>query len=159
MSKKYRRAISIVAAVALLGIGFAACANEVQKSPEERIVGMVDQRVEEALDDIEATDVQRTRVHELKEELIEQFKEKRTEHEGTHAVVEELWLADEADPKKAHALVDERIDEMRATAHRVTDAALELHELLTPEQRRVLAERAKERREHWHHRFHGGEPQ
>lgn len=154
MKRRYRRIIPVVAALALAGIGIGACVAEVKQSPEERAIAFVDQRVEEALDEIEATDAQRTRAHELKEELIADFKKVHAGHEERHALVKELWLSDEVDPKKAHQMVDERIDTMRATAHKVTDAALELHQLLTPEQRKILADRAEERRHRWHQRFH-----
>ncbi|MBW2522593.1 MAG: Spy/CpxP family protein refolding chaperone [Deltaproteobacteria bacterium] len=159
MKKSYRKVITVVAAVALLGVGFAACAGQVDKTPEERVIAMVDSRVEAALDDIDATDEQRTQVHELKEQLIEEFKGAREEHEASHEVVEELWLAEEADAEKAHRLVDERIEKMRKKAHLVTDAAIELHGILTPEQRQILADRAKERRNSWRHRWHGDSEQ
>ena len=52
---------------------------------------------------------------------------------------------DEPDAKKLHALVDERVDEMRALAHQAVDSAIELHGVLTPEQRAEIAKRVEER--------------
>lgn len=154
MIRRFRRTAATVTAVILLGGASLGCASETEKTPEDRMVELVDQRVEQALDDIAASDQQRKRVHAIKDELVDEFKRVHAEHEGTRQVVEELWLQDEPDKKKAHELVDKRFDEMRATAHRVTDAAFELHDVLTPEQRRKLADQVKERRRCWHDRFH-----
>ena len=157
MFKSYRKVIPLAAAVALLGVGFAACAAQVDKTPEDRVMAAVDRRVEAALDEIDATEAQRQQVRVLEDDLIAQFKAARQDHDETHRVVEQLWLADEVDTKRAHELVDERIEKMRKMAHRVTDAAVELHDLLTPEQRKILADRAKEHRQSWRERWHGDE--
>jgi Spy/CpxP family protein refolding chaperone len=53
--------------------------------------------------------------------------------------------SDSPDAQKLHALVDARIDAMRAFAHKITDAALEVHGTLTPQQRKELATEFRER--------------
>jgi protein CpxP len=44
-----------------------------------------------------------------------------------------------------HALVDARMDAFRAFAHKVADAALEAHRILTPEQRQQVTTEVRER--------------
>jgi Spy/CpxP family protein refolding chaperone len=45
------------------------------------------------------------------------------------------WKAEKPDAAKLHALVDQRAAEMTAMAHQAVDAAVEVHDALTPEQR------------------------
>jgi len=65
-----------------------------------------------------------------------------------HAVRSEVVTQLESatpDAQRLHALVDERIEAMRAFAHKAADAALEVHGTLTPEQRKALATEFRER--------------
>ena len=55
------------------------------------------------------------------------------------------WNSPNPDSTKVHAIVDERIDAVRAFAHRVADGALELHKILTPDQRAKLGKQLQER--------------
>jgi Spy/CpxP family protein refolding chaperone len=68
--------------------------------------------------------------------------------EEQHAARDEAFTqlaSDTPDAQKLHSLVDARIDAMRAFAHKMTDAALEVHGTLTPEQRKELATEFRER--------------
>jgi Spy/CpxP family protein refolding chaperone len=49
------------------------------------------------------------------------------------------WKADEPDAARLHALVDQRAAELTALAHQAVDAAVEVHDTLTPEQRAKVA--------------------
>lgn len=141
-----------ISALALLGAIAVGCGGEVSQDPHERLVGVVDQRVEEALEDIGATEQQSAEVHAIKDDLIDHFEASRAEHQDAHEQLRQLWLADRPDPQTVHSLVDERIDKARATAHKVADAIVKLHDILTPEQRQQLADRLEERRRRWHER-------
>ena len=153
MRKMIRHATVLIAVAALAAVSLG-CANSTEQSQEERMAEHVTEHVEEALDELQATDAQRERIRGLADDLIEQFKSFHADHRATHAKVKAMWLADRADPKQAHALVDERIDAVRSLAHTVTDAVLQLHDTLTPEQRQAVVERVEERRRHWHDRWH-----
>lgn len=111
----------------------------------ERMERMANERVNDVLDDLDATPAQRTRVHAMKDDLMV---DGRKFHEGNKAARAELitqWDSPRMDNVRAHALVDERLDAARAMAHKLVDDMLELHTLLTPEQRAKVSEHVRER--------------
>jgi Spy/CpxP family protein refolding chaperone len=113
-------------------------------SPEE-VQKFTTRLVERAMDDIDATDVQRAKAESLRSDLVKKgmtFQEGKKE---THEFMLEAWKSDNPDPAKVHAEIDARIEDMREMAHSAADAALEMHKVLTPEQRAQLAERAEQR--------------
>lgn len=105
----------------------------------------VDRRVDDALDDLNANDAQRAKVNPIKERLFADATAMLAEHKQAREETLQLWTAPTADPAKARALVDKRVEAIRALGYKVADAAVELHGVLTPEQRAQVAEKAKER--------------
>lgn len=98
----------------------------------------IDFRINSALDDIKATDDQRKQVNAIKDDL---FAEGIKLHQGQKAAKAELvaqWEAASPDAAKVHSVVDERIDALRAFTHKAADAAIRVHNLLSPEQRAEL---------------------
>jgi Spy/CpxP family protein refolding chaperone len=95
-------------------------------------------KVDSALDDVKATEAQRTQVNAVKDDL---YKEGLKLKEGQDAARKELvaqWQAPKVDAARVHAVVDERIDAVRGFAHRAADAAIRIHDLLSSEQRAQL---------------------
>ena len=136
---RWKRLLWIVPA-ALAGLltltGFAA--HRFGHDPE-RMRSMVNARVEDALDDLDATPEQRTRVLALAERLL---REGAAARDGHHEAVKALagqWGQATPDAAAVHALVDARLDAVRKLAHQAADAGLELHGTLTPEQRAKVA--------------------
>jgi protein CpxP len=131
-----RKRLLWIVPVALVGFltltGFAAhrCGHD-----PERMRARVTARVEDALDDLDATPEQRARVIALKDRMLQDGAAAR---EGHHAAVKALagqWDQATPDAAAVHALVDARVDALRKLAHEAADAGLELHATLTPEQR------------------------
>jgi Spy/CpxP family protein refolding chaperone len=129
-----------IAPVVLAGFltltGFAAhrCGHD-----PERMRSRVTARVEDALDDLEATPEQRTRVLALADRMLQDGAAAR---EGHHEAVKALagqWDQAAPDAAAVHALVDARVDALRKLAHEAADAGLQLHATLTPEQRAKVA--------------------
>lgn len=97
-----------------------------------------------ALDDLEATDAQRTKVLAVKDRLTGQMRALHAEHAGVHAAFLREWGKDAMDSAALHALVDAKLDVLRASMHGVVDGVAEIHDTLTPEQRRQLAAKVQE---------------
>lgn len=115
------------------------------KPTPERIQRMATERVNDIMDDLDGTPDQRKAVHLMKDELL---KDGRVLHEDQQKAREELvaqWDSPKMDGARVHAVVDERVDAMRRFAHTVADKVLELHTILTPEQRAKVSEQVKER--------------
>ncbi|MBI5496782.1 MAG: periplasmic heavy metal sensor [Deltaproteobacteria bacterium] len=111
----------------------------------ERVERMATERVNDVMDDLEATPAQRARVQEMKGELL---KDGRRFHEDGRAARAELltqWDSDRPDPARVHALVDERVEAARVIGHTLADYYVELHSLLTPEQRIKVSKNVRER--------------
>ncbi|HEX5042988.1 MAG TPA: Spy/CpxP family protein refolding chaperone [Candidatus Polarisedimenticolaceae bacterium] len=104
----------------------------------------IDGFVTGALDDLGATDAQRTRVLAVKDRLAAGFAHLHGEHAAVHAAFLREWGKDTMDTAQLHGLVDAKIEELRGSMHQVVDGVAEIHDTLTPEQRRKLTARVQE---------------
>jgi periplasmic protein CpxP/Spy len=102
-------------------------------------------RVDDALDDVDATPEQRARVHAVKDRLLESVRTAREQRGADHAELLAAWRSPTPDAAALHARVDERLDALRAMAHQAVDGALEVHQTLTPDQRERLAAKVERR--------------
>jgi Spy/CpxP family protein refolding chaperone len=141
---KFLVAGSAVLAVVLLS-GFRGMGSDCGSGNPERMKQVVTWRLDDKLDGLKASEAQKQSIHALKDSL---FAEGMTLREGQQGVREELltqWEAANPDSHRVHQLVDERVEALRGFAHKLTDAALEAHRILTPEQRQQLSTEARER--------------
>lgn len=141
MKKKLAIAASAVLAVVLLS-GFRG--GGWSRDPE-RIKQMITWKLDDKLEDLDATDAQKQAIHGVKDRLFDEGKALAQEHQATRVEVLTQLESDYPDAQKLHGIVDTRIDAMRAFAHRVVDAALEVHKVLTPAQRKSLSTEYRER--------------
>jgi Spy/CpxP family protein refolding chaperone len=111
-----------------------------------RMAAFVTDRVDDLLDDVDATPEQRTRIRAVKDRLLAAGEATRAGRKEAHDAVVAEWKAATPDAARLHALVDARAEEMRAFAHQAVDAGVEVHGVLTPEQREKLTRKA----ERWH---------
>lgn len=109
------------------------------------VAAFVTDRVDDALDDLDATPEQRTRIHAVKERLLAAAQEARAKGGDHRAELLEAWRSETPDAARLHALVDEHLDALRAVAHQAVDGAVEVHGTLTPAQREQLAVKAERR--------------
>lgn len=141
MKKKIAIAASAVLAVVML-TGFRG--GGWNRDPE-RIKQMVTWKLDDKLEDLDATEAQKKSVHAVKDRLFADGKVLAEEHQATRLEVLTQLESDTPDAQRLHTLVDSRIDAVRAFAHKVTDAVLEVHRTLTPEQRKELATEYREK--------------
>jgi protein CpxP len=154
---KKKIAIALVALTGLgLTVGIAGC-NE--QDPEEQRVERVErahsfvtERVDDVLDDVEATSEQRTEVHVIKERLFDQMVEMRSSGGDVRAEAMEELAKDTPDKEQLHALVDERMDLWRGAMHNMVDEMVELHGVLTPQQREQIIAIIQEKMDKHHSR-------
>lgn len=112
----------------------------------ERMAAFVTDRVDDALDDLDATPDQRTRIHAVKDRMLAAGVRTREGRKAAHDALLAEWRSASPDRARLHALVDERMEEMRALAHEAVDAGVEVHGILGPDQRAKLTRKA----ERWH---------
>ena len=111
-----------------------------------QVAAFVTDRVDDALDDVDATPEQRTRIHAVKERMLAAGQALRAGRAEAHDAVFAEWKAERPDAAKLHALVDAQAEELKALAHQAVDAGVEVHDILTPEQREKLTRKM----ERWH---------
>lgn len=125
-------------AVSVAAMGSTGCGNR-----PERFEKMVQWRIDDALDELDATQVQRDRVQALTKESIANAKPLAEQAQATRTALMTEWKSATPDAPKVHQLVDTKLEAVRTFAHSLTDKALEVHALLTPKQRDVLTEKAE----------------
>ena len=107
--------------------------------------------VNEKLDEIGATEPQRQKVREIKDRLLKDAKALHQDHPALHQELLSLLEQDNPDPARLKALVHERTEALTRFADEAADAAIELHGVLTPEQRKKVLAMAREHMEARHH--------
>lgn len=136
----------LVGVVLLAGWG-GRCGHPRSHDPAEMAAFITD-RVDDTLDDLDATDAQRQQIHAIKDRLLAKGAQLHQGREAVHAEVVTQWQSANPDRARLHALVDERFEAMRALAHEAVDAGVETHGILTPEQRAQLTKKV-ERMHRW----------
>lgn len=140
-------------ALLLLGIGLVTLTafsgggwcHRGHRDPAQ-VAAMVTNHVEDALDDLHATPDQRTRILAVKDRMLAEAQQAHGDRKATHEALLDAWKSDAPDAAKLHALVDQRVEEMRKLAHEAVDAGIEVHGILTPDQRAQLTKKI----ERWH---------
>jgi Spy/CpxP family protein refolding chaperone len=140
--KKNVPLVALAAAAALLVVP-AGCHRH--RADPARVDRFVTAHLDDALDDLDATAPQRTRVHELKDKLLNDGTALRQGQRDARRELVAQWDSERPDPTRVHALVDARIEALRAFAHEAADAGLELHGMLTPEQRAKVSKKIHRR--------------
>jgi protein CpxP len=143
MKNRLMKLLSITAVV-VAGVTILSTTGYGHHRPDPaRMEKMVTHRVDDALDDLQATPEQRQKITAVKDRLLLGARTLRADHRATVKEALGLWEASSFDRARALALVDARIDAMRTLAHEAVDAAAEVHATLTPEQRAQVSKRLR----------------
>lgn len=133
-----------LAAALVLATGFRGGCGSGHAEPAH-LDRMVTSHLEDALEDVDATPAQKTQVMALKDRLLQQGAALRQGGQETRRQLLAQWDSAAPDRTAVHALIDARIDAMRAFAHQAADAGMDLHGILTPEQRAKISRKIHRR--------------
>ena len=111
----------------------------------ERMRQFITWRLEDKLVELKASEPQKQALSALKDSLFDEGQKLHAEQQGAREELLTQWESANPDGQRVHALVDERMEAFRAFAHKVADAALEAHRILSPDQRQKLATEYRER--------------
>jgi Spy/CpxP family protein refolding chaperone len=111
----------------------------------ERVKQMMTWRMDDRLEALKATEDQKKALHGLKDSLFEDGKRLFEEQKVAKTELLTQWESPTPDARAVHAVVDARVDAFRAFAHKLADAALEAHRILSPEQRQQVSTQIRER--------------
>lgn len=95
--------------------------------------------VDDRLEALKASPAQKQATRALQEVLFEDGEVLYVGQRTANERMLEFWGSHSPDPLAVHQLVEERMAAFRVYAHKVADSALELHRILTPEQRQLVA--------------------
>lgn len=112
----------------------------------ERFTGYV---VDEVVDRADATDAQAKQLRGLADGLVKSGLARMGDREGLRAELLGLWNASKADPAKAKAIADARIDAWKAMAGEAIDTAAQAHGILEAGQRDQIADAIRKRANRW----------
>jgi len=111
----------------------------------EQMAAFATKRVDRMLDKLDATDAQRVTIQGIKDDFLAKALPMKAQAQDFHAGVFELLQQDTPDAATLHSRIDLQLDALRTLAHDAADAALEVHDTLTPDQRAQLAELVERR--------------
>jgi len=141
MNTSLKKSLTLAAVLTLgvVALGATGCGHH--RPDPARMEKMVSHQVDDALDDLKATPEQRQKITAAKDRLLASGRALHGDRRATMKEALGLWEAPSFDRARALALVDARIDALRALAHEAVDAATETHATLTPEQRAQVSKR------------------
>ena len=108
-------------------------------------------KIDEVLDELKVTDDQRKQIYASRDKLFTALEDARPDHEEKFTKITTLFEKDELDLREVEALKSEHRERITKVEEAVTQAVVEVHSTLTPDQRKQLVAKAKK----FHDRFGG----
>ena len=142
-SKKWLALIGIPAILCTSAMAFTGCKGHGHGKgfiTPERIMKIVDWKVDDFMDEINATSTQRERILEIKDRLISEAVVVHTEMAGNHVTLFNEWKSDSPNMDTINGIIDDASARKAAFGKTVADSIVELHSILTPEQRAKITE-------------------
>ena len=128
------------AGMTLLSGYHGGCGSHDPEKRAERAKRFAASRIDDVLDEVDATDDQKKRIQSVADGVINQGLVIYADNQKVKAELHREWAAKTPDAAKVHAIVDERVDAARKLLHGLADAVITVHGILTPEQRTELTE-------------------
>ncbi|HVO30635.1 MAG TPA: Spy/CpxP family protein refolding chaperone [bacterium] len=142
-------AASLIAALG--GIAFAhGAAGRMGANRGAFMKKMVSAKIDDALDYAKVDDAQRTKIHEIRDNVFAEMEKNRPDPKAHMAQVKELFLADKIDTARVAELRAERQAKMEKMGDLIEKALIDAHDVLTPEQRAKVVEYAEKQHSRWH---------
>ena len=114
-----------------------------QLTPEEKAARLERHStaiVDDLMDDVDADLKQRGQAQTIRKRLVTAASPLIIEQEKAKEFAYQQWDSANPDREQIHRVADERIESFRKFVHLAVDGVIELHQLLTPEQRAEVAE-------------------
>jgi Spy/CpxP family protein refolding chaperone len=134
-------AVAGVLAVAA-AIGCASARGHHGHDPA-KVAKFITWKVNDVLDDLKASDSQRTKVLAVKDRLLTAGLQLHAQQESAHDELERQWRSDQVNVEELRKLADQRLAALRGFVYQGIDALAEVHATLTPAQRTKLADDLK----------------
>ena len=134
--------------LALAGL-LSGCRGKHRDVDPEKAYKFVSFAVDDKLDDLKASDEQRVKLHEVKDKVFDAAMALKDNGKEWRKTLVTEWLSDKPNADKMHEQVDLAVEELRKAGHLAVDSSLEVHDILSAEQRsdlaKMIAEHAEDR--------------
>lgn len=157
-----RRSLAMWTTATVLAVGAAAAGTVALAQPAEQAghhhaamrggpgampFPLMGRGLERMLDEVKASDAQRTQIRQIADAAAADLKAQRDTRRALHQRGMELFTAPAVDANAAEALRQQMLQQHDAVSKRTLQAMLDVSRVLTPEQRTQFAARMKERAE------------
>jgi periplasmic protein CpxP/Spy len=118
-----------------------------QLTPEEKAARLERHStamVDDFMDDVDADLKQRAQAQTIRKRIVTAVTPQILEQEKAKQFAIQQWDSNSPDKEQIHRVVDERVDGLRKVLHLAADGIIELHGILTPDQRAELSEEWKD---------------
>jgi Spy/CpxP family protein refolding chaperone len=105
---------------------------------------MLSARIQEAEDLIQATPAQRTQIEQSKEVIVNALQARAKDRRQNHAQLVQLLTADKLDTDALYAIANQRAQDIQDLAKVIVPEIQKVHDILTPQQRQTLAQKAQQ---------------
>ncbi len=136
-----KKILSTALVLAILAVGTLTLTAFRHHGDHANFDQFVTHRVDDMLDDVKATDAQRQQITAIKDKLVADGKALHAAHADVRKELLAQWQSDQPDAARVHSLVDGRADAMKKFADEAADALLQVHGILTPDQRAQLTKK------------------
>lgn len=133
------RTISLALAAVALTVTAGACRPRGPITPE-RAQKYAASYLDDALDDLDATDQQKERIQSIAKPLVSEAVSIHAEGKKSRKELVAQWASDKPDGKAVHALIDAQAEKITGLVHKVADAVIEVHGVLDAKQRAEVTE-------------------
>ncbi len=138
---KLRYPLQLLAAILAISTVVLASGCRSHHHDPASVAKLVNSRVDDLLDDVKASDAQRSQIHAIATKLLTDGQALHANHAEVRKEFLAQFDAPAVDAAKLHALADQRVDALRAFLHEAIDSGVQAHDLLTPDQRAQLSKK------------------
>jgi Spy/CpxP family protein refolding chaperone len=146
-----RMTIGLVAGLTgalLAGAGAVAFAHGGRAAHAAIMKRMVSAHIDEAIDSVRATPEQRAAIHAARDRVFAAFEEQRRSRGARMQEILALFEADQVDPARVDALRRQGDEEHARLRDAMVQAVTDVHGVLSPDQRKLLADYVRRHRPH-----------
>jgi periplasmic protein CpxP/Spy len=137
----HRSIVTLLAGLAVFGL--SACHHH--RPDPAKVQKLITNHVNDELDELKATDLQRQKVLASTNKLITSGRKLHEDAKSTHEAMLAEWEKETPDRAAVRALIDERLEAFKAFAYEAADEVIVTHGILTPAQRADIATKIRER--------------
>jgi Spy/CpxP family protein refolding chaperone len=134
----------ILVGLAAVGLVAGAGAAWARGHHGQMMQQMISSHIEKAEDLIQATPQQRAQIEQSKEVIVNALQARAKDRRQSHAQLMQLLTADKLDTDALYAIANQHAQDVQDLAKVIVPEVQKIHDLLTPQQRQILAQKAQE---------------